>query len=167
MQKELKQKDLIELRKNNTPKICPICGRKITFEESVVDHIHSKHKTIYPQTYSLVREVICRNCNIILGKVENIYLRMSKDYKDNTKLSKILINMAKYIEKYSDIKNFDEKLIHPSEVKSKKIKKSFFNKLQKMVKEKYNKEIKYPKFGKLTKEIKKYCDLLNINVEYY
>ena len=167
--KELKQKDLKELRIKSLPKKCPICGRELTLEDSVVDHIHTSHKSIYTETYSLVRDVICRDCNIILGKIENQYLRSKRQYKEETDLPTIIRNIAGYVEKYSKLENYDECLIHPKEIKPKKIKKSFFNKLKKEVKEKFNKDIQYPKSSKLTKEIKKYIDLLNFPTDgmYY
>jgi len=162
--KALKQSDLKKLRERALPKRCPICNRELTMENSVVDHIHSQHKTLYPETHSLVRDVICSSCNIIIGKIENIYLRCPKDYKEETNLPDILKNISEYIKKYSKIENFDSLYIHPKEVKTKKIKKSWFNKLKKQVKETYGKDLEYPKSGRLIKEIEKYALKLGFEI---
>ena len=165
--KQSELKDLREkiLKKNNY--ICPICERKISIDEAVVDHIHGSHKSLYPETNKLIRNVICRTCNIILGKIENIYIRSPKEYKEQVDLEKILQNISIYINTYKEKNNFDMYLVHPTEWKPKKIKKSSFNKLKKLVKEKYNKELVYPKSGKLTKQIEEYANELDFELEYY
>jgi hypothetical protein len=168
--KVLKRKELKEYRENKLKENdyrCLICNRKIDLNEAVVDHIHGSHKSIYPETNKLVRGVICSDCNILLGKIENQFLRSSKKYKENNKLPDILRKMADYIEKYQNLDNFDEILIHPTEYKEKIIKRSSFNKFKKIIKEKFNKELNYPKSGKLTKEIKIYADKINFEFEYY
>ena len=166
----LKNKDLKEYRhkrwiQNNRQ--CPILKREIPFEETVVDHIHSEHKILYPETNKLIRDVIHRDINTLIGKIENQFMRIKREIRDEVNLPDLLRNIADYIEKYSNIENFNEKLIHPSEIKTKKIKKSFFNKLKKIVEEKEGKEIQFPKSGKLTKEIEKYAKKYSIEIEYY
>ena len=164
--KQLKQSELKNYRLSKLPKKCSITEIELNEKNSVVDHIHGSHKSIFPETNKLIRDVIHFEVNTLIGKIENQYLRISKELKE-IPLSDLLRNIADYIEKYSKIENYNELLIHPSEWKPKKIKKSWFNKLKKEVKEKYNKEINYPKSGKLTKEVKKYSELLNIEPEYY
>ena len=165
MKEEMKQKDLKNFRISKLPKKCPICKRDLTIENSVVDHIHTSHKSIFPETFSLIREVICSDCNVLVGKIENQYLRSSRAYKDATDLPEIIRNIADYIEKYSSKENFEDLIIHPKEVKPKKIKKSWFNKFKKEVKEKFNKELTYPKSGKIVKEISFYIEKLNYNID--
>jgi hypothetical protein len=171
--KELTQKELSELRNKLYNGTCPICGRTTELKEMSLDHIHGSHKSIYPETNKLCRDLICSDCNVLIGKIENQFLRSSKKFKENSNLSNILRNIADYIEKYSSIENFEEYFIHPTEWKPKKLKKSWFNKLNKLYKERIKnsnlkkKELKYPSSGKLTKEIEKWSKEFNLEPEYY
>ena len=162
---ELKSFREKRLKENNY--ICPICKRKITLENSVVDHIHSQHKSIYPDTNKLIRDVICSDCNVLLGKLENQYLRSSKEYKEQVSLIDFLEGVIIYINKHSRLENFLEPLIHPIEWKQPIIKKSNFNKFKKLVKEKLNKNIEYPKSGKVTRELEKLAKKLDWDFEFY
>jgi len=146
---------------------CEICGRTIDFSEAVVDHIHGSHKSMYPETNKLIRGVICSDCNVILGKIENQFLRSSKKYKEKIDLENVLKNISIYINKYKNKNNFKEQLVHPSEWKPKKIKKSSFNKFKKLVKEKFNKNVEYPKSGKVTKQLKILSEKIEFKFEYY
>jgi len=166
----LTQKTLKEFRekrlKENEFK-CALCGRTITQEEAVVDHIHGTHKSMYPETNKLVRDVICRDCNVLLGKIENQYLRSSKEYKASVDLPTFLERASAYIRKYSDIENFIEKLIHPTEWKTPVIKRSNFAKFRKEVKSKLGVDIEYPKSGKVTKKVKELADKIGWEFEFY
>jgi len=163
--KKLKRSELKEYRNKIKKDKCPITNLEFNNNE-VLDHIHKSHKSIYPETNSLCRDVINSEVNVLIGKIENQYLRSSKNLKQ-IPLPDLIRKVADYIEFYSDINNYNEKVIHPNEWKVPKIKKSSFNKLKKIVKEKYNKDIIYPKSGKITKLIEKYINELNFEIEFY
>ena len=61
-----KRKYLLE----NTPQFCPLCGREMKYVlNAVLDH---DHKTGH------VRGVMCRNCNALEGKINNLCTRAGK-----------------------------------------------------------------------------------------
>lgn len=67
-----KGKNLTEWKNANTPECCPLCGRAFrTFisKNRVVDH---DHKT------GMVRGVLCRSCNGLDGRVNNLAERAGK-----------------------------------------------------------------------------------------
>jgi hypothetical protein len=161
--KYLSQKELTELRKKlyeDNP-ICPILKEERPLEQMALDHIHGSHRSIYPETNKLIRALIDTNINVLIGKIENQWLRMPKEIKEKHKLSDILVQIANYIDKHEKVENcrvYGELLGHPTEKpKEKKLSKRLFNKLNKLYMEKYpkRKELLYPKSGKATKEIKR------------
>jgi len=81
----LPQNKIKEYRENNKPSCCPILATKK--DDWVLDHDH--------QT-GLVRGVISRQANSLLGKVENFYMRMCKGDKEH--LPGVLDAMAAYLE---------------------------------------------------------------------
>lgn len=81
----LPQNKIKEFRERNKPLCCPILASKK--DDWVVDHDH--------QT-GLVRGVISRQANSLLGKVENFYIRMCKGDKED--LPGVLDAMAAYLE---------------------------------------------------------------------
>tara|TARA_R110000824_G_scaffold123926_5_gene282094 strand:- start:368 stop:817 length:450 start_codon:yes stop_codon:yes gene_type:complete len=81
----LPQNKIKEYRENNKPLCCPILATKK--DDWVLDHDH--------QT-GLVRGVISRQANSLLGKVENFYMRMCKGEKEH--LPGVLDAMAAYLE---------------------------------------------------------------------
>ncbi len=81
----LPQGRVARFRKYNQPTCCPILGIKT--DDWVVDHDH--------QT-GMVRGVISRQANSLLGKVENFYLGMCKGDKDFLPVT--LEAMACYLE---------------------------------------------------------------------
>jgi hypothetical protein len=82
----LSQNKVKEYRRNHTPSSCPVLRIKIN--DWVLDHDH--------QT-GMVRGVISRQANSLIGKIENFYLGMCKgDKKD---LPKTLRAIARYLEK--------------------------------------------------------------------
>jgi hypothetical protein len=165
--RELTNNELSQLREKLFSNECPICKRPTDLKEMSLDHIHGAHKSIYPETNKLCRELICRDCNVLIGKIENQFLRSSKEIKTQIKLPELLIRISEYIKKYSKIENFNEQLIHPSEWSIKKVKKSWFNKLNKFYKQRKGKDLKYPASGKLTKELEKWSDEFNLTPEFY
>jgi|TARA_E500000318_G_scaffold144_1_gene225 hypothetical protein len=83
----LTQAKVKEYREANVPTCCPILG--IRTDDWVLDHDH--------QT-GMVRGVISRQANSLLGKVENFYLGMCKGDKERLPLT--LEAMACYLEDY-------------------------------------------------------------------
>jgi hypothetical protein len=81
----LPQNKIKEYREKNKPLCCPILATKK--DDWVLDHDH--------QT-GLVRGVISRQANSLLGKVENFYMRMCKGDKEH--LPGVLDAMAAYLE---------------------------------------------------------------------
>jgi hypothetical protein len=69
--KYIPQNKLASYREENKPICCPILGIKTN--DWVVDHDH--------QT-GFIRGVISRQANVLLGKIENCYLRMCKGDKE-------------------------------------------------------------------------------------
>ena len=84
--KYLSQNKIKDYRDANKPKQCPVL--KVRTDDWVLDHDH--------QT-GMVRGVISRQANSLLGKVENFFLRMCKQDKSN--LPGVLRAMASYLER--------------------------------------------------------------------
>jgi hypothetical protein len=93
--KYLPQSDLAEWRKKNAPKKCPLVEYKTS--NWVVDHNH---------TSGFVRGVVSSEGNVLLGRIENAYKRLSRGAK-RASLPTILRNMASYLEQD------DLQLLHP------------------------------------------------------
>jgi hypothetical protein len=135
--------------------ICPICRKKLN--NPCLDHQHTKKVKGSGQ----IRGVLCRSCNVLLGKIENNCARYSVSQKE---LPEVLHNMAKYLLK--------EHLpyLHPSEApKPKKLKKSSYNKLKNIAHEasSLNKFPEYPKSGKITKPLEKMYEEFDVEPEFY
>jgi len=145
---QLKIKDVKPLRdkliqqQNN---ICPICGNIIN--NPVLDHEHRKKI----KGSGLVRGVICRNCNVYLGKIENSCKRFGFSLEE---LPDILVNISNYLKVKTNY-------IHPSEEVKRKLKKSSYNKLLKV-------HPKAPKYtGRWTKTLTKLFNKYNIEPDFY
>ena len=82
----LSQNQIKEFREANKPVSCPILDTKTN--DWVLDHDH--------QT-GMVRGVISRQANSLLGKVENFFLKMCKGRKED--LPNTLEAMAAYLER--------------------------------------------------------------------
>ena len=93
--KYLTQAKLKEYRDKHKPTHCPILG--IETDDWVLDHDH--------QT-GMVRGVISRQANSLLGKVENFYLGMCKGKKELLPIT--LADMAFYLYAHKD-----KNLLHP------------------------------------------------------
>ena len=73
----------------NTPEVCPLCGREMKYVlDKVLDH---DHKTGH------VRDVVCRNCNGLEGKIHGLCVRAGKQISN----SKFLENVVAYWKKHS------------------------------------------------------------------
>ena len=81
----LSQNQIKEFREGNKPISCPILDIKT--DDWVLDHDHQN---------GMVRGVISRQANSLLGKVENFYLKMCKGQKED--LPNTLEAMAAYLE---------------------------------------------------------------------
>lgn len=131
--------DLISLTQNSAKElkerilsqgdICPLCNKKIS--KPVLDHQHmTSRENIGENGAGLVRGVICNNCNIFLGKIENNSKRFLVE-----DLILFLNNVCEYL------KRDNMPYIHPNETKRLrvKLKKSIYNKIIKEVSNKSGK----------------------------
>ena len=80
--------------------LCPICKREIPTHDAALDHCH---KTGY------IRDTLHRDCNSLLGKIENFIARYSIRLRDKEVLHDYLSNVATYI--HAD---YTENPFHPS-----------------------------------------------------
>ena len=95
---KLKQKEVKEfreeLRKKNNQR-CVLCGEPLSYEDAALDH---DHKTGY------CRDTIHKDCNILLGKIENYIRRYGKRFREKEILEEFLRNTSEYLFKdYSDM----------------------------------------------------------------
>lgn len=91
MGRKLKQKDLPSFREGllkGNCYICPVCKLDIQDGEAVLDH---DHKTGY------VRNTIHRDCNILIGKVENYIRTRGISFREPERLHEALSNITEYI----------------------------------------------------------------------
>ena len=150
----LKRTDLPKLRKTLYEKcdgVCPLCNQKIDYRNSVIDHNH---------TTKQVRGMICRNCNTVEGKLRNAFIRYG--LKD--------VDYQKWVYNLSDYLKHEMNLIHPREVKPRKLKKSSYNKLKKYY-TKYESSSpnfpEYPSSARMTKKLEKLFNEAHIEPEFY
>ena len=154
MAKNLRPKDLPRLRRYLLAKQggeCHICKEET--DDPVLDHQHTKKIG----GTGLIRGVLCRTCNVFLGKIEN----NCKRYKIPTEnLSKILRSIADYLD-------VDHKQItHPTEVKKKILQRSSYAELKKV----YDGRAAFPPFpktGKLTLGLTALFKFYNIEPTFY
>jgi hypothetical protein len=141
--KQLKHKDLFVLRNDLHEKqkgVCPICDRLIDISNAVVDHHHKKRV----KGSGLIRGVLCRNCNVFLGKIENNCVRYNIS---QNALPAVLSNIISYLIKPH------LPFLHPSE--RPKLKKESYQALKKAMKKDGKKIPPYPKQKALTKPLEK------------
>lgn len=134
---------------------CAICGKTITLEEAVLDHQHKNKKTDANiiNGNGLVRGILCRECNLVEGKIWNNLKR----FKQFTTTEERLIWLTQLSQYYKYPKY---PYIHPTEkLKEPIVSKRQFNKLCKLV----GKQLVYPKSKKLTKPLEKLFNKYNIN----
>lgn len=134
---------------------CLICKRKLN--APCLDHNHKKRIKGSGQ----IRGVLCRSCNVMLGKIENNCVRYSISQEE---LPEILRSMACYLERPH------LPYIHPSDApKTPKLKKSSYNKLKKIMKDAPSRKKcpEYPKSGKLTKPLEALYKEFQLEPEFY
>lgn len=157
MVKQLKHNELPELRDKLLKQqkgICPICKRII--EDPVLDHHHMKRI----KGTGLIRGVLCRQCNVMLGKIENNCSRYGISQEE---LPAILTNMSRYIRRKH------KPYRHPSAAeKPCKLMKSSYNELAQAIKADGRYKVpQYPKSGQLTKELRAWFEKLGIEPKFY
>lgn len=130
---------------------CAICGNIPS--NPCLDHHHTKKIGGTGQ----IRGVLCSNCNIFLAKSENNCKRYGISQKQ---LPEILRAMANYLEQ----DQYD--IIHPSELKPKRLMKSSYNELKKAHTGK-KKFPEYPRSGKLTKPLERLFEAYGIEPKFY
>ena len=166
---QVKQKDLSSLRKEQwlkQDKKCPILNQEISFEDSVMDHLHIskteiKDGKIGENGKALLRGVLHKQVNSWEGKISNSFIRYG--------LHKFGINISDALRKLADfLENplIEQKYIHPSEKeKPEYLKKSIFNKVKKHYFDIYPKRKKFKyKFRKkmrITKDWQEMIKLVN------
>ncbi len=154
--KQLKQKDIKPLRDKlimDQGGKCLICGCMLG-EGASLDHHHKKKIKGSGQ----IRGVLCRSCNVYLGKIENNAPRYGI-HQD------VLSDRLKSISNYLKLPHLP--YLHPSESPKKPIlSKRCFNVLFKeYIKDKpKNIPIQYPKNGHLTKPLEKLFKKYNIKI---
>lgn len=111
------REELLQLQEG----ICPICNNPIN--SPCLDHRHSTKTKGINEIDGMVRRVICRSCNCLLGVIENNHNRFGIQYND---LPKMLENIATYLnnQPYTN-------LLHPVEARKHKPKKKTTKKLPK------------------------------------
>lgn len=80
--------------------ICPLCGEKIKGQDAALDHDHKSGHC---------RNTIHKDCNILLGKIENYINRYGKRFRDGRTLEKFMSNVAQYMQE-----DYSENHLHPT-----------------------------------------------------
>lgn len=145
---------------------CAICSVDLKSVQCALDHQHKCRREPCTNGLGCIRGVLCRNCNLLEGKIYNNTIRYGRSRHD---IPHILRRTAAYLEEgYYD-------LIHPSEKpKPRVLSKRQFNTLIKRIKEHNNnnqlgqKFIKLPTFPKkkrptLTKKLEKLYIQFHVN----
>ncbi len=155
--RQLKSKDVAIIREEILVEqngICPICKKNVV--GPCLDHQHTKRIKGTGQ----IRGVLCRACNIFLGKAENNCVRFNISQKD---LPDILRAISDYLEKPQ------YPLLHPSEAPKKPIlSKNCFKQLNKEYINTYpkRKPLEYPKSKHLTQHLEKMFVKFNIEIKF-
>lgn len=173
--KQLKAKDLKDIKKEMWEKnnrICPLLGVPLDFDKAVVDHIHKLRDEDPDEQKGTIRDAIEFRSNAMEGKIVNNWRRYFGSDESNhpIDLPTFLRNLADYLEKGAYQCDDGYYYIHPSEApKEPKVKKSAYNKLVKMYKEKYPKKKipGYPKSKKMTKPLQKLFEEFDIEDVFY
>ena len=157
--KQLKGSEVKELREKileNQGFKCAICGKDIRNDPGIaLDHQHklNKNQTLGTDGAGLIRGVLCRDCNVLEGRIWNNSTR----YKQ-FKTVKERIEFLKQLIQYYEAGTYP--LIHPTEkVPLKSISKRQYNKLKKVC----PKVPEYPKSTHLTKKLEELFNKYKIN----
>lgn len=158
--KQLKTSDLARVRAELSEAqggICPLCGKPL--DNPVLDHQHRLRKSqeIGDDGAGLVRGVLCRDCNVLEGKIWNATNRY---LRPETKQERIefLRNLVKYLEKVPT------DMIHSTERPREPIlSKRQYNKLVKLAQIQGVKVPEYPRSKHLTKRLKVLFERFDIN----
>lgn len=112
--KYIKRRDLRDFRKKQYDiqgGVCPILKKRITFEDSCVDHFHSKKGDIIGENgIGEIRGVLSKKTNSFEGLVLKAYKRMG--LMNEIELPYLLENLAQYL-RYPPL--YGVGLIHPNE----------------------------------------------------
>ncbi len=103
----LKQKDIKPLREEMLQDECPLCQRPYEGKVACLDHCHITGR---------IREPLCRNCNAMLGKIENAGIRAV----GRSEMPNFIQRVAEYIQHHNDNPSNME---HPTHSKPKRRKK--------------------------------------------
>ena len=158
---QLNQRDIKEVRENILTEQygkCAICGCTITEESGIsLDHQHKrKSDTNGNDGAGLIRGVLCRNCNVLEGKIWNGTSRYIQPNNVQERIN-FLENLVEYYKK--DNYSF----IHPSEKPLEPlVSKRNYNKLKKKYSGK-SKFPEYPKSKKITKKLQELFDYYQIS----
>lgn len=103
MPEKMKYKDVKEhrakyLKKNSN--ICPLCKEPIAPNDAALDHCH---------TTGHVRNVVHKDCNILLGKIENYIKRYGKRFRDPEVLETFFQNVGAYMQE-----DYTGNMFHPT-----------------------------------------------------
>lgn len=144
--------------------VCAIC-KQIPGDGASLDHQHKlKSQDLYKDGAGLVRGVLCRNCNVMEGKIWNNTQRYN-----SARTVQDRINFLESLVEYYKKENYN--ILHPTEVPKFILMKSDFNKLQKFYKEYFTKEFPRRKFVQLsyskqpTKKLQEVIDKWNVENE--
>lgn len=159
---QLKQSDLQKIRDlwyTENSGICPILKIPVEKSNIVIDHQHKLKSELPDDTgKGCCRGAIEFRCNALEGKITNAFKRYGLEKQID--LPTFLRNLADYLD--NNKIHEDVLYIHPSEKpKSKKLRKSSYNKLKKL-------EKKLPEYtGNYTKNIEKLFNKHKITPEFY
>ena len=157
--RQIKSTEVKELREKileNQGFKCAICGKDIRNDPGIaLDHQHklNKNQTLGTDGAGLIRGVLCRDCNVLEGRIWNNSTR----YKQ-FKTVKERIEFLKQLIQYYEAGTYP--LIHPTEkVPLKSISKRQYNKLKKVCPN----VPEYPKSTHLTKKLEELFNKYKIN----
>lgn len=163
---QLKAKDLKGLRHKwweDNNQCCPILKRKFPVEDMVIDHQHKLKGELPDETgKGIIRGCIHFQANALEGKITNAFKRLGLN--KHVELTDFLRNLADYLER--NYQHDEIKFIHPKEEpKPKKLTKTSYNKLSKLLQKQGKRVPKYS--GNLTKELSKLFEQNGIEPEFY